>query len=124
MKKQSHKTSVGTKVAIGVTIAAATAAAYMLFGPNGKKNRKVVRGWSVKMKGKIIEKFEKAKNLSEETYHSIVDQVITQYAKIKNVDQKELASTVADIRKHWKAIVKNTTPKKKMLTKTTTKKRV
>lgn len=51
--------STGKKVAIGATIAAAGVAAYMLFGPDGKKNRKVVRGWAVKMKGEIIEKFLK-----------------------------------------------------------------
>ena len=115
MKKQIKKKgmSTGKKVAIGATIAAAGVAAYMLFGPDGKKNRKVVRGWAVKMKGEIIEKFEKVKDLSEPVYHNIVDQISAKYAKMKNVDQTELKSAVADIRKYWKAMYKGAKPKTK-----------
>jgi hypothetical protein len=115
MKKQITKKgmSTGKKVAIGATIAAAGVAAYMLFGPDGKKNRKVVRGWAVKMKGEIIEKFENVKDLTEPVYHNIVDQISAKYAKMKNVDSTELKATVAEIRKHWKAMTKGTKPKPK-----------
>lgn len=115
MKKQIKKKglSTGKKVAIGATLAVAGIAAYMLFGPNGKKNRKVVRGWAVKMKGEIIEKFEQVKEVTEPVYHSIVDQISAKYAKMKNVDQAELKSVVADIRKHWKAMSNSSKPKSK-----------
>ena len=39
-----------------------------------------------KMKGDIIEKFEKTKDLTESTYHNIIDQVSAKYAKVKGVD--------------------------------------
>lgn len=115
MKKQIKKKgiSTGKKVAIGATIAAAGVAAYMLFGPDGKKNRKVVRGWAVKMKGEIIEKFEKVKDVTEPIYHNIVDQVSDKYSKMKNIDREELKATVADIRKHWKVISKEAKPNSK-----------
>jgi hypothetical protein len=104
--------STATKVGIGATIAVAGVAAYLLFGPEGKKNRKVIRGWAVKMKGEIIEKFEEVKDLTEPVYQSIVDQVSEKYSKLKNVDKAELAAMVSDMRKNWKKLSKSAKPKK------------
>lgn len=108
-------------VGVGATVAAVTAAAYLLFGPEGKKNRKAVKGWSVKMKGEIIENLEKAKEISEPVYHDIVDRVVAKYEKVKDIDQGELQGVVSDIRKHWKAMTKDAKAKK---AKTTVKKAV
>ncbi len=104
---------------IGTGVAALSAAAYVLFGPEGKKNRKIIRGWSVKMKGEIIEKFENAKELTEPVYHDIVDGIQAKYAKLKNVDPDELNKVVGEIKKHWKTLKKEAMRKK---TKTTKKK--
>jgi gas vesicle protein len=107
-KKQVKKNGLNAKtvVGIGAGVAALSAAAYILFGPNGKKNRKVIRGWSVKMKGEIIEKFENAKELTEPVYHEIIDNIQAKYAKLKNVDQAELVGVVNEIKKHWKTLKK------------------
>lgn len=107
MAKQ-NKHVLGKTVGVAVGVAALSAAAYLLFGPEGNKNRKHVRGWAVKMKGEIIEKFEEAKELTEPVYNKIIDQVSEKYAKVKNIDQAELKATIADIRKHWKAMQKGT----------------
>ncbi len=89
-------------VAIGAGVAAATVAAYLLFGPNGKKNRKIVKGWMVKMKGEIIEKIENVKDITEPVYKSIVDKVASKYAGLKNIDQEEFTKVVSEIQKGWK----------------------
>ncbi len=115
MNKKNNKVSAGAAVGAVASIAALTAAAYILFGPDAKKNRKAIRGWAIKMKGEIIEKFEKAKELTEPVYHRIVDEVSAKYAKAKNVDQAELAAMIADIRRHWKRIAKVTKPAKKTI---------
>lgn len=107
------KENIGAAVVVGVGIAVASAAAYLLFGKEGKKNRKALRGWAIKMKGEIIEKLEKAKEVSEPVYNQIVDGVSARYAKIKDIDKKELEELIADIRQHWKAILKTAKPKKK-----------
>lgn len=109
-KNTAKKNNVATAVAVGAGIAALSAAAYVLFGKDGKKNRKAIRGWAVKMKGEIIEKFENAKELTEPVYHNIIDSVAMRYAKLKTVDKAELEATLKDIRKHWKTIAKNTKP--------------
>ncbi len=110
MKKQT-KNIVGT-AAIGVGIAAAGAAAYLLFGPNGKKNQKTVKGWAVKMKGEIIEKFEQAKEVTEPIYHNVIDQISNKYSKMANISQAELAEEVKNLKNHWKSISKDMKGKK------------
>ena len=125
-KKIASKKGVSAKqvIGVGVGIAALSAAAYVLFGPEGKKNRKAIRSWSVKMKGEIIEKFENAKVLTEPIYHQIVDSVSAKYAKLKNVDPEELRATISEIKKHWKLIQKDSVekPKAKKATKAPKKK--
>jgi len=103
----------GEMVGIGATVAAMGAAAYVLFGPDAKKNKKVIKGWAVKMKGEIIEKLEDAKEISEPVYHKIVDTVSAKYAKAKNVDAADLEMAVAEVKKHWNTMMKDMKPKKK-----------
>ena len=113
-KKTVGKKGLSAKQAIGVGVgvAALSAAAYVLFGPEGKKNRKAIRGWTVKMKGEIIEKFEEAKELTEPIYHEIIDNAKAKYAKLKNVDQEELAKVVSEIKEHWESLKKEIKVKK------------
>jgi gas vesicle protein len=105
-KKVAKKKGVSAKTIIGVGagVAVLGAAAYILFGPNGKKNQKAIKGWAVKMKGEIIEKFEEAKELTEPVYNKIIDEAKARYSKFQNVDKKELDLLAKDIKKHWKAI--------------------
>lgn len=114
IKKVTNKgISKASIVGIGATVAALGAAAYVLFGPDGKKNKKKINGWLIKMKGEIIEKFEDAKEISEPVYNNIIDSVKSKYSKIKNIDPKELEAAVLDIKKHWKTMMKDSKPKAK-----------
>ena len=112
-KKAKNEGGVGKALAVGAGVAAASAAAYLLFGPEGKKNRKKINSWAVKMKGEMIEKLEKAQEVTEPVYHKVVDEVSAKYAKLKNVDQKDVEDTVSEIKKHWKSLVRDLKPKKK-----------
>lgn len=115
MEKKNVKKglSTGAVVGIGATVAALGAAAYILFGPDGKKNKKAIKGWSIKMKGETIEKLEQAKEITEPVYHKIIDEVSAKYAKAKNIDAKDVELAVAEVKKHWKAMVKDAKPKAK-----------
>ena len=112
IKKQTKGLDAKTVAGIGAGVAALGAAAYLLFGPNSKKNQKALRGWAVKMKGEMIEKFEEAKDLTEPVYNNIVDKIEAKYAKVKNINPEELADLVKDIKKHWKSMVKEASGKK------------
>ena len=109
--------STGEVVGIGATVAALGAAAYIMFGPDAKKNRKAIKGWAVKMKGEIIDKLEDAKEITEPVYHKIIDTVSSKYAKIKKVDPKELELAILDVKKHWNTMMKDMKPKKKVVKK-------
>jgi gas vesicle protein len=82
------------------------AAAFLLFGPEGKKHRKDLKSWMLKMKGEVMEKMEKAKDLSAETYKEIVNGVEAKYKAMKHVDGDMLAKEVADLKKNWRAVSK------------------
>jgi hypothetical protein len=112
LKSAKKGVSAKTVVGLGVGIAALSAATYLLFGPNGKKNKKIIKGWTVKMKGEIIEEFEKAKELTEPVYHNIVDKIKAKYSKIKGMDAQELEVVVNEIKKHWKGIQNQAKSKK------------
>ena len=60
----------------GVGLAAlAAAGTYFLYGKKGAKNRKMIEGWTLKMKGEVLEKMETIKELNEDKYYKLVDTV-------------------------------------------------
>lgn len=107
-KKTNKGSNLGKIIATGAGVAALSVAAYVLFGPEGKKNRKKIKGWAVKMKGEIIEKFEDMKEVTEPMYHKVVDEISSKYAKAKGISQEEINEVVGDLKKHWKTLSKDT----------------
>lgn len=107
-KQEVVKKGGSKKVAIGAGIAALTAAAiaYLLVGPQGKKNRKILRGWVIKMKGDIVEKLENVKDITEPVFNRIVDEVAGKYQKIKNISPADLEEAVKEIKRQWKILAK------------------
>ena len=116
MEKKNVKKGLngGEMVGIGATVAALGAAAYIMFGPDAKKNKKAIKGWAIKMKGEIIEKLEQAKEITEPVYHKVIDEVSAKYAKAKNIDAKDVELAVVEVKKHWKTMMKDVKPKKKI----------
>jgi hypothetical protein len=121
-KKTQKGTSLGSKLAVGAGVAAAGAAAYMLFGPKGKKHRKDVKDWAVKMEGEIVKKIDNVKEMSMPVYEDIIDQVKEKYEKIKTIDREELEAVIKDLNKHWRKIASTKTRKAGSRTQTRAKK--
>lgn len=105
MQKSTKQVAVVAGVAAG--LAALAAGSYFLLGPNGKKNRKEIKGWTLKMKGDVLEKLEKLQDVTPEVYNQIIDDVTLKYGKLKNIQAAELAEIASDLKKHWKAISKD-----------------
>ena len=121
------KATTGAKVAVGAGIAALAAfaaAGYFLYGKDGAKNRKKVRGWMLKAKGEVLEGVEKMKDVSEADYKLIVDKVGAKYKAVKNIDPAEVEAMVRELHGHWKNIKKTIShaPKKKVAKKASKKK--
>lgn len=105
MQKSTKQVAVVAGVAAGLV--ALAAGSYFLLGPNGKKNRKEIKGWTLKMKGDVLEKLEKLQDVTPEVYNQIIDDVTLKYGKLKNIQAAELAEIASDLKKHWKAISKD-----------------
>jgi hypothetical protein len=111
MKKQSNNNA-GKVIAVTAGIAAVSAAAYLLFGPDAKKNQKNLKGWMLKMKGEVVEKIEGMKEITEEAYQDVVDKIAAKYREMKNVDPEELGAEIKKLQKQWREIKKKHSPKK------------
>jgi hypothetical protein len=109
MKKTNKDESNGVSKLLGLgAVVASLAGAYFLYGTKeGAKSKKKIKGWMLKAKGEALEKLENMKNVSEEGYNLVLEQVMKKYSSLKNVDKKELESLVSDLKKHWKNIKKN-----------------
>lgn len=103
----TQKTSGAKKVAVGLGIAGIAAAglagAYFLYGSkDAKKNRNKVKSWMLKTKAEIMDKVEKAKELTEENFSTIVDTAAAKYGK--NISADELTAYTKSLKKYWKDI--------------------
>ncbi|MEA3306204.1 MAG: hypothetical protein U9Q34_00275 [Elusimicrobiota bacterium] len=91
----------------GVGIAAlAAASSYFLYGKKGNKNREAIAGWTLKMKGEVLEKMEKIKDLNEDKYYKLVDDVAVKYKRVKSVSATELKHMVKELKAGWAHIKK------------------
>lgn len=119
MKQQSS----GKNIAVVAGLAAAAiAGGYFFYGKDGAKHRKKIKAWSIKAKGEILEKIEKAKEISETVFHEAVDTAVAKYGKMKNITPEELEVFSKNLKKHWKDIKKEIVPVKKAVKKAAQKK--
>lgn len=94
-------------IAAGITglFASALLGAHFLFNTEkGKKSLKHLKSWSFKMKGELLEKLEKAKNIDEATYTKIIDDLSAKYQKIKGMTIDEVAEITKELKSNWKKI--------------------
>ncbi len=102
-KKQVKNT--GKIVAGVIGVAALSVAAYLLAGPDGKKNRKIARAWMLKMKAEVAEKIENMKEVTADTYSNVIDSVASKYSKMKHVGAEDLEKEVNILKKEWSKMI-------------------
>jgi len=102
--KMKQNSKIGVGVGLAAAAAAAAAGAYFLYGKNGAKNRKAVKGWMLKARGEVMDQMERLESVSEEKYRDIVDSVIKGYRSAKNASPAELAAAAAEMKSHWNSI--------------------
>lgn len=94
-------------IGAGIGVAALAAiGAYFLTGKRGEKNREAIKGWTLKMKGEVLEKVEELKKLDKEDYHRIVEEVAERYKKAEKVGAEELKKLTAELKEAWAHIAK------------------
>lgn len=112
-KKTTGVGAVGVGVSIVAAVAAAAAGGYFLYGKDGAKNRKKIKGWMLKAKGEVLEQIEKGKDVTEEVYHNVIDKVSKKYQTIKGIDPAEVQQMTKELKSHWKSIKNQLSPKSK-----------
>lgn len=114
-KKSNTKSRAAWGIGLGA-LAAGAAGAYFLYGTKeGAKRRKQMKSWMVRMKGDVMKKLENLKEVNEEIYNKVIDEVGEQYKKVKSIDPQEVAGLVDSMKRYWKYVSKDlqTTVKKK-----------
>jgi len=101
--KEIKMTKTERMIGAGLGVAAVAAlGAYFLYGKNGDRNRQKVTGWMLKLKGEVLEKVEEIKDLNEQEYYKIVDEISARYAKLEKVGAEELNHLSAELKDAWK----------------------
>lgn len=108
-KKQAKSSGGGALIGLAA-LAAVAAGGYFLYGKDGAKNRKKVKGWMLKAKGEVLEKVEKLKEVSEPEYRKVVDAVTAKYAAVKSIDPAEVQQMAKELHGHWKNIKRSIAP--------------
>jgi len=100
--KKSDK-MIGAGIALAAIAAAAT---YFLTGKRGKENREKIASWTLKMKGEVLEKMKKMKDVNKEAYHALVDEVALRYARAERVGAAEMDHLKDEVKGAWSHISK------------------
>lgn len=94
-------------IGTGIGIAALAAiSAYFLTGKNAGKNLEAARGWTLKMKGEILEKIEDLREIKKEDYYKLVDEVAARYERVERVGAEELKHLTKELKGAWEHINK------------------
>ncbi|OGZ42155.1 MAG: hypothetical protein A3C80_01940 [Candidatus Ryanbacteria bacterium RIFCSPHIGHO2_02_FULL_45_43] len=104
MIKKSRHTK--RNVTWGFGLAATAIGTYFLYGKEKIKNRRKVKGWMLKVKGEVLEKIERFKQVDKATYNKAIDDVARRYRKLRNVSNKELALLIKELKQHWHEVKK------------------
>lgn len=106
-KKGETSTMKKVAIATGVTglLVAATLGTHFLFNTKkGKQSLKHIKSWAFKMKAEVLEKLERAKDVNEEVYHRIVDELSAKYAKVKGMTLEEVQEIAKEFKSQWKKV--------------------
>jgi gas vesicle protein len=106
--KHHHDNTGGNIVSFIAGAAMATlAAGYFLYGPHGKQHRRQVEAWVKDATEEITERFQSAKEMTEEVYEKIVDEVMEKYALLKEVGEEKAEEVGADLKDRFDEISSN-----------------
>lgn len=102
--RHEHNDS-GKRFALGFfagALAAAATMGYLFFGSKHKyRNRAVVDRWVTDAKAEILEKMERAGEMSEEQYRRIVDEVTKRYGKLKEIGSERAEEAAEYLKDQW-----------------------
>lgn len=103
--QKNKKMSGGKKVAIGagmLTLSAASAGAYYLFGPKAKAHQKQATALVAKIKKEVEQEVKNAKTKTVPVYHKVVDIISANYAKQYKIHEKDIKTLAKKLKSKLK----------------------
>lgn len=89
-------------IGAGIGLAAlAAAGTYFLYGKRGAKNREAIAGWALELKGQVLGKMEKLKDVNQKEYNALIEETVVRFGRVKNVSASELKLITADLKSAW-----------------------
>ncbi|PIU17782.1 MAG: hypothetical protein COT18_12220 [Elusimicrobia bacterium CG08_land_8_20_14_0_20_59_10] len=101
MKKTEKILSAG--IVLGAVAAAAT---YFLTGKRGEKSREKIAAWTLKVKGEVLAKMRKMKEINQEAYYELVDDIADRYERVEKISAEEIKRLRPELKNAWKHISK------------------
>ncbi|MCX5795996.1 MAG: hypothetical protein NTY77_10915 [Elusimicrobia bacterium] len=96
-----------TLIGRGVGLAAVAAAgSYFLYGKRGPRIFRPIAGWSLKMKGEVLEQIEGRKEIDEQAYRRLVDDTARRYGRSRRVQASQLQRLTKELQGAWTHISK------------------
>ncbi len=74
---------------------------YFLFGPKGREHRRNVDRWIKRARFEILDRIEAIEDITEQQYHTIVDDVTYRYGQLKGVGQEKIEQAREYFRARW-----------------------
>lgn len=105
MTHDNHKGSGFAGKAAAFLAGAATTAAvggYLLYGPHGARNRKKLDAWMSSAKAEVLERMEQIGEVTEQQYHTIVDEVADRYADIHTIGTAKARQFSRELKRRYK----------------------
>jgi hypothetical protein len=103
MKMKTKNKMIGAGIGLAALAAAGT---YFLYGKRGAKNREAIAGWALELKGQVLGKMEKLKDVNQKEYNALIEETVERFGRVKNVSAAELKLITADLKSAWSHIDK------------------
>jgi len=81
--------------------AIAAAGNYFIYGRHAGENRERIAGWSLQMKGEVLQEMETLLEISQRAYNDLVDKTARRYGRIKRVSAFELKHITTELKNAW-----------------------
>lgn len=97
----------GKVIGAGVIGALLGAVAGVFLSPkSGKENRDDLVGWMKDMQDEVMDRVKDAKDMSQEKYDDLVDEIAARRKSMSKVTDEEWVGVVKEMKKHWARISK------------------
>jgi hypothetical protein len=92
----------------GIGLAAAAAAGTYFYGKHGAEHREALKGWTLRMRGEVMNKLDRLKEVNQARYDEIVDETVQRYGRMKRVGAAEMKHIAAELKNAWVHIAEQT----------------